>query len=459
MVFVVSEKNVLLGLATDGDVRRALLRGATLDTPITEIMNRNYISSTVHISDSQLLKLLSKDRARHIPLVDENNVLVDYASTARLHQIQVLQPNLSGNELAYVTECIKTNWISSKGLYVRKFEEMFATYCRTEDALAVSNGTVAIHLALEALHVGEGDEVIVPDFTFAATINAVLHAGATPVIVDVEPATWTMDVSELEEAITAKTKAIIPVHIYGHPCRMHEILDIAKNNRLFIIEDCAEALGSKYKDVPVGTFGDAATFSFFGNKTITTGEGGMVLFRDRKIAERAALLRDHGMSKERRYWHEEVGYNYRMTNIQAAIGVAQMERLDGFVERKRAIAGRYNERLLTLQGFEIPAEESWAYNSYWLYTVLVDSSAAIQRDELISKLLLNGIETRPAFFPLHEMPPYRKFAGEKSFTTTERIALHGLSLPSSVSLTDREIDTIVDSLTELIQVRDLITNH
>lgn len=456
IVFVVDNNRCLVGVTTDGDLRRALLSDATLSTNIREVMNTKFVSRTIDTPDIELMKLLSKDEIRHIPLVDANNILIDYVSTKRLHRIQVLEPNLSGNELEYVSDCIRTNWISSQGTYVKKFESIFSNYCNMEYALAVSNGTVAIHLALVALGIGEGDEVIVPDFTFAATINAVLYTGATPVIVDVDEATWTMSIHELEKAITTKTKAIIPVHIYGHPCHMNEIMEIAKSKGLSVVEDCAEALGSRYNNIPVGSFGDAATFSFFGNKTVTTGEGGMVVIKDEKIAERARMLRDHGMSKKRRYWHEEIGFNYRLTNMQAAIGVAQMERVEMFVQRKREIVKRYNEVFSKIEEFITPPEESWAFSSYWLYTILIKEVSAIRRDELIAKLLLNGIETRPTFYPLHEMPPYKKFALTKTFPVTSHIASCGLSLPSSVTLTDDEIDSIVDALKSIVDVRNLM---
>lgn len=456
IVFIVDGAGVMTGVITDGDVRRAMLSGGTLNDPAFKVMNRKFVARSIDVDNEELLSLLSSGKVRHIPLLDDGGRPVDYACLHRLRKIQVSQPLLTGNELAYVTECIKENWISSQGTYVREFEKMFAAYCNMPEALAVSNGTVALHLALLALGIGPGDEVIVPDFTFAASINAVLYTGATPVIVDVDDETWTMDPRQVEKAVTSKTKAIMPVHLYGQACRMDELAAIAAKNRLLVVEDCAEAIGTQYKDSPVGGFGDAAAFSFYGNKTITTGEGGMVLFKDYSVAEKARRLRDHGMDKRRRYWHEDVGYNYRMTNIQAAIGVAQMERVEEFVGKKKAIAGSYDNALGNMRGIRIPPRTSWGVNSYWLYTIIVDSTEAMERDEMIAKLLLNGIETRPVFFPLHAMPPYQKHAKGKSFPVTDYLSRNGMSLPSAVSLSSEDVQHVVSSIRSILGVRSLV---
>jgi perosamine synthetase len=350
-----------------------------------------------------------------------------------------MQPLLNGNELAYVSDCINTGWISSQGAYVRRFEKEFATYCGAEYAVAVSNGTVALHLALVALGIKEGDEVLVPDLTFAASINAIIYTGAIPVIVDVDKTTWTISLEDIEKNITSKTRAIMPVHLYGHPCRMDEIMDIAKKHNLLIIEDAAEAIGAKYKNKHVGVFGDASTFSFFGNKTITTGEGGMVFFKDKEAYEKAIVLRDHGMSKTKKYWHDYVGFNYRMTNLQAAIGCAQMERIDEFVNEKRKLAAFYNTLLSETGLFTLPPQEPWALNGYWLYTAILNESSPISRDELMQKLLKNGVETRAVFFPLHNMPPYQNYPTKSTFENSKFISEHGISLPSSVNITEEEL--------------------
>ncbi len=448
-LFVTDEDNVILGIITDGDIRRALLNDALLDSKIRIVMNRNFISLPIGTENSIVLNKIT-DSVKIIPLVDAENRLIDFASINKIRRISVASPVLTGNELAYVTDCIKTNWISSQGKYVRQFEEMFTAYHRGNKSLAVSNGTVALHLALEALGVGIGDEVIVPDLTFAASVNAILYTGATPVLVDIDPYTWNIDVDKAVKAVTTRTKAIMPVHLYGHPCDMDKIDALAKKHNLLIVEDCAEALGSYYKDQPVGMFGDASTFSFFGNKTITTGEGGMIVFKDADVAEKAAMLRDHGMQKNRRYWHAAVGYNYRLTNLQAAIGVAQFERLDEFVSAKRKIAKTYNETLGSFPYFQIPAEKLGTTNSYWLYTCMVRPNSPFTRDDLINYLNQHGIETRPVFFPMHIMPPYINFGQASTLQTSLNVSKCGISLPTSVSLTEIELTYICKTISTFV---------
>lgn len=457
--FIVNKAKKLVGVVTDGDIRRGLLAGVTLDTSVCKIMSTDFISLPIRASIEEIQAKLSQS-IRCIPLVDEEFRPVDYAGMNRMHQIPVMEPLLNGNELEYVTDCIKTGWISSQGKFVRQFESVFSEYCSMPYALAVSNGTVALHLALEALGVGEGDEVIVPDITFAASINAIIYTGATPVIVDVSLDTWTLDLYEVKRAITERTKAIMPVHLYGHPCDMDPLLDLAKKHHIFIIEDCAEALGSLYKGRPVGSFGDAATFSFFGNKTITTGEGGMVLLRDKQIYDHAHVLRDHGMSRDKKYWHDVVGYNYRMTNLQGAIGVAQMERLPEFVESKRRIANFYNKMFASLNEILCPPEATWSYNSYWLYTFLLNDQMNISRDELISKLLKNGIESRRTFYGLHEMPIYKQYIkDQKCFSNSELISKNGINLPSSVTLSSQELERIGKAVKSIIDTSQMSFHH
>ncbi|WP_279306060.1 aminotransferase class I/II-fold pyridoxal phosphate-dependent enzyme, partial [Leptospira ellisii] len=443
IVFVVDQNRKLLGALSDGDVRRSLLNGAVLSDPVVTVMNRNFFSLPVGTDNEKILSSFS-EQIRIIPLIDADGCIVDFATNKKVRQIPVAAPQLDGNELAYVTECIRTSWISSQGKYVREFENIFKEKMKVAGALAVSNGTVALHLALAALGIREGDEVIVPNFTFAASVNAILYAGAVPVLADIDPKTWNLSAETIRPLLTERTKAIMPVHLYGHPCDMDPILKLAREKDLFVVEDCAEALGSKYKGNEVGSLGDAATFSFFGNKTITTGEGGMVLFRNPEFAERAAILRDHGMSKEKRYWHIEVGFNYRMTNLQAALGVAQMERLDYFVSRKRSIAEYYNSIMKDMIGITLPPEEVWAWNSYWLYTFLLPEGNE-RRNTLTDRMNLDGIETRPVFYPIHIMPPYRNYI-RRDLSVSESISGRGFSLPSSVNLTEEDMYRVGDSL-------------
>lgn len=453
--FVVNKTGAIIGVLTDGDIRRSLLNGVSLNDLVDPVMQGQFTSLPVSTSPDKIQSALNS-KIRIIPLLDEKRVPVDYASVGRIHRIPIMEPLLDGNELQYVTECVKTGWISSQGAFVREFEKKMAEFCDMPYGLAVSNGTVALHLALVALGIGEGDEVIVPDITFAASINTIIHAGAVPVLADIMSDTWTIDPAEVEKLITKRTKAIMPVHLYGHPCHMDELTALARKHGLYIVEDCAESLGSEYKGRPTGSFSDAASFSFFGNKTITTGEGGMILFRDKKVYEKAAVLRDHGMSKERKYWHEFVGYNYRMTNLQAAIGVAQMERAGQFIEAKRRIARSYNEILSKIPGFTTPPEMTWAKNSYWLYTAMIGKETGISRDDLISKLLKNGVETRPAFYPLHIMPPYLRYIRpENSFSRADHFSANGISFPSSVTLKSIEIESIEKALGSIFSARAL----
>lgn len=443
------ENNTLVGVLTDGDIRRSLLQGGDINDCLEGVINRDFFSLSVDDSIEKIQKSLSK--YRYIPIINHCGELVDYASAANYSQIPLIKPLLDGRELEYVTDCILTGWISSQGKYVNLFEEAFSQYVGCSYCLAVSNGTVALHLALASFGIGPGDEVLVPNLTFAASVNPVLYVGATPVLIDVEPDTMAIDVNLAEQAITPRTRAIIPVHLYGHPVDMDQVMSLAKKYQLLVIEDCAEAIGSFYKGIHVGNWGNAAIFSFFGNKTLTTGEGGMVLFRDKSTRERARILRDHGMSPERRYWHNEVGYNYRITNLQAAVGVAQLERAGFFVERKRWIAEQYRKRLSLLSCLKLPQEYGDVINSYWLYTVLLTEELAPKRDQIIKSMKLNGIETRPVFYPMHRMPPYSAFAvNGASYSVSNYISDSGISLPSGITLEVSDIAKVCDSLAQAL---------
>lgn len=350
-----------------------------------------------------------------------------------MRNLPVAEPDLSGNERAYVLECIETAWVSSAGHFITDFEEAFARYCGTEHALAVSNGTVALHLAMTAMGIGPGDEVIVPDLTFAACANAVVHAGATPVFADIDPASWNLDPARVEACITERTKAIMAVHLYGNPCDLDALCALKEEHGLYLIEDAAEAHGARYGGRPAGSFGDVSCFSFYGNKTITSGEGGMCLTSDPALQEAMSRLRDHGMDPERRYWHDRVGYNYRMTNLQAAVGLAQLERLDEFVEKKRRIAQWYRQQLEGA-GFAFPAVPEEASCTYWLTSVLLPEGT--DRTRVQERLREVGIDTRPFFYPMHVLPP---FAQDGSFGVSESVSARGLNLPSGVTLGEDDV--------------------
>ena len=357
--------------------------------------------------------------------------------------IPVCEPTLGGNELKYVQQAIETNWISSAGSFIREFEARFAAACGTKYGIACANGTVALHLALATLGLEPGDEVIIPTFTMIATINAVTYCGATPVLVDNEPDYWQMDVQQVADKITPRTKAIVPVHIYGHPVDMDALNEIACRHGILVIEDAAEAHGAEYKGRRAGSLGAAAGFSFYGNKILTTGEGGMITTGDQEIARLAWNLRDHAFSSERHFWHKFVGFNYRMTNLQAAVGLAQVERLDELVAARRRNAALYTRLLQDIPGITTPPEAEWAKNVFWMYGILVDRQAyGMGRDQLRQVLADNGIETRTFFIPMHCQPVYwQAFRGQR-YPVAEALCRDGFYLPSSSSLTAGEIERV-----------------
>jgi len=366
--------------------------------------------------------------------------------------IPVAAPMLVGNERKYVMDCLDSTWISSNGKYIERFEGAFADFCGVKHAISCCNGTVALHLALMALGVGSGDEVILPTLTFVATANAVVHCGAQPIFVDSETESWNIDPILIEAKITPRTKGIIVVHLYGHPANMDPIVTIARRHGLFVIEDAAEAHGAEYKGQRVGAIGDIGTFSFFGNKIITTGEGGMVVTNDIDLASKLRELKDHGMDRNRRYWFPTIGYNYRMTNIEAAIGLAQLEKVDWHLQRRLEVVARYAEHLRAAPMIVWQSEKEWAKHVYWMFTILLDDdNAALGRDELMERLQVRGIETRPVFYPMHTLPPYRGSCQTHNYPIAERIARRGLNLPTGAGLTPEDIRYVCDTLLEFLR--------
>jgi perosamine synthetase len=361
-----------------------------------------------------------------------------------MYKIPVYRPSLAGNEKKYVNECLDSTWISSKGKFVNEFEENFAQYIGIKHATSVSNGTVAIHLALVALGIGEGDEVIVPTLTYIASVNAISYTNATPVFVDSLQDSWQIDYNDVRKKITKKTKAIMAVHLYGHPCEMDTLVAICKEHGLFLIEDCAEAIGTKYKGKHVGTFGHISTFSFFGNKTITTGEGGMVVTNDETLFDRSTHFKGQGLAKSREYWHDVIGFNYRMTNICAAIGLAQLEQIEKILENKRRVASLYSKFLKDSSvEFHNPINDE-VEHSYWMCSILAKDTD--EREKIRNILKLNGIETRPLFFPVHTMPMYAK--AFQSHPIAENLGWRGINLPSYPELTDEDIEFICNNIKE-----------
>ena len=365
-----------------------------------------------------------------------------------MNRIMVAQPKMVGNERKYVLDCLDTNWISSNGKYITAFEQAFATFCGVKHAIAANNGTTALHLALVGLGLQPGDEVIIPTVTYIATANAVRYCGATPVLVDVCPETVNIDPAEIEKKITAKTKGIIPVHLYGHPADMQAVNAVAKKHGLWVVEDAAEAHGAEVNGQKVGSIGDCATFSFFGNKIITTGEGGMITTNDDALAERLRLFRGQGMDPKRRYWFPVIGYNYRMTNIQAAIGVAQMEGIHTALAERDRLASWYNEALHSLKSkLVLPTQAGWAKQVYWMYNIFLREGNEQQRDNVMQRLDGMGIETRPVFYPMHVLPPY---AEETQYPMADLWSQRGINLPTHQDLTREDVQRVADALTSAL---------
>lgn len=360
--------------------------------------------------------------------------------------IPVAAPVLAGREREYVADCMDSGWISSAGKYVELFESEFAKFCGVRHAVSCCNGTAALHLALAALGVGPGDEVIVPTLTFVATANAVTYCGARPVFVDSEFETWNLDLEQVASKITPRTRGIVAVHLYGHPAEMGALRALAGRHGLFLLEDAAEAHGARYRGRPAGSLGDIGAFSFYGNKIIATGEGGMVTTDDDALASRVRLLRGQGMDPDRRYWFPVVGYNYRMMNIPAAIGLAQLERAGWHMRRRREVAARYKRMLGDVQGLGWQEEHEWARHAYWMFTALLRGDAADYRDRLMARLHDDGIETRPVFYPVHSLPPYREASRGEEFPVAESLARRGVSLPTWAGLSREDLGYVCERL-------------
>jgi perosamine synthetase len=364
-------------------------------------------------------------------------------------KISVACPVIGETEKRYVADCLDSGWISSIGSYISRFEEGFAKFCNVKHALTTNSGTTAIHLALVALGIGPGDEVIIPTLTYVATANAVRYCGAAPVLVDCDEETLNIDVRAIESKITGQTRAIIPVHLYGHPADMDPILEVAKKNRLYVVEDAAEAHGAKYNGRTVGSMGTCATFSFYGNKIMTTGEGGMVTTNDDELAAKLRLYRGQGMDACRRYWHAVIGYNYRMTNIAAAIGCAQLERVNEALARRKQLASWYASSLSQIPGLVLPKQKDYAEHVYWMYTVLLPKCSADTRDVVREILGSNGVDTRPVFYPMHVLPPYAEDLTR--YPKATECAARGMSLPTHELLTEEDVAYICEQVGSAIR--------
>lgn len=362
-------------------------------------------------------------------------------------KIPVSEPFVGDREIEYALDALKTGWISGlKGKYIDQLETGLSNYCNTEFGVACSSGTAALQLAIRVLDLGPGDEVIVPTFTNIASVLCIYYAGAKPVLVDAESDTWNMNTDNLSTYLTQKTKAILPVHIYGHPVNMDNVMKFAKKNNLFVIEDCAEAHGAEFEGKKVGSFGDVSCFSFYANKIITTGEGGMILTNNSDYARKARQLASLAFSDRDRYRHEFLGYNFRLSNVLAAVGAAQMQRIDEFVGKKRWIAKEYNKLLKDIEGIHLPTEKPWAKNVYWMYGITLDEKFKMTRDDLMNFLTQNDIESRAFFVPMHQQEVFHRkglFVNEQH-PVSEKLGRTGLYLPCSHKITSEQISHVCD---------------
>lgn len=370
-----------------------------------------------------------------------------------MNRISMACPVFNGNEKKYLMECIDTGWVSANGRFINEFEKQFAAACNTKYALACANGTVSLHLTLLGLGIGVGDEVIMPTLTYIATANCAVYCGATPIFVDSEPDTFNMDPAQIEAKITPRTKAIMPVHLYGLPCNMSEINRIAKKHDLYVIEDAAEAFGAKIGDQPTGSLSDVASFSLFGNKILTSGEGGVVVTSDETLYEKMKLLKGQGMSSSKRYWHEVVGYNYRMTNMQAAVGLGQLENGAWHLAQRQRIAQLYKKHLSGVIGelVQMQAEPEGYTNVYWMNNVVLLDTVKKSRDQVMQEMEAKNIEMRPVFYPMHIMPPY--YDASASLPVAERIAANGISLPSHAMLSEDDVAYVCESLKAILRAK------
>jgi len=450
-IVFVTENDSLIGSVTDGDIRRSLLNGGSLTDSPNKIINFNVKTLSIKSSPVEIHQAFSS-AITHVPIVDEKLRIVRILRKGERSVIPLCEPNLGELESSLVNQAIDGNWISSAGAFVQQFEILFSQYIGSKNAVAVSNGTIGLVMALKLLNIGIGDEVLVPNLTFGATANAVIQVGAKPIFVDVLYGSFAIDPKLISDKVNTRTKAIIPVHLYGQVGPLEEILKVANKFNLKVIEDAAEAIGTKYKGKHVGTFGDIGVFSFFANKTITTGEGGMVVFQDTSYLRNSTLMRSHGFSPEEKYWHQVWGSNFRITNLQAAIGVAQMSRINELVEAKLLMAEHYNKGFVQLfKKYLIQTDQKpETTNSYWLYTIRLKQKELVS--ELHTYLISSGIEVRRVFHPLNVQPAFADSGqSQENFPVSKLIYEEGLCLPSSTSISIEDQDYVIHKVTTFFE--------
>jgi perosamine synthetase len=454
-VLIVDENSKLLGIATDGDIRRALLSEKKIDIPIQRIMHKNPITAKEGTSVSGLLEIMSKNEIQELPIINNKGVLVDLVLLREIKNIPLSYPDISHKEVEIINQVLATPFLSI-GPKIKEFEKKIAKFIGTKYAVAVNSGTSGLHLCIRSLDIKDGDEVITSPFSFIASANCILFERANPVFVDVDENTLCIDADKIEEKITPKTRAILPVHVFGHACQMDKIMKIAKKHNLAVIEDVCEAIGAEFKGRKVGSFGDTAVFAFYPNKQITTAEGGMIVTNNEKIAKLCQSMRNQGRD-EGNAWlsHSRLGYNYRMSELSAALGSVQMDRINEILEKRQKIANLYNEKLKNIRGIKIPHIALGTKISWFVYVIRLNHKkfSRDDRNKIIKKLEAKGVSARDYFPPIHLEPFYTKMFGYKKgdFATTEAVSESTIALPFYNNLTEKEIGYVCDSIKEIIK--------
>jgi perosamine synthetase len=454
VAMIIDADGKLIGIATDGDIRRALVSGMSIETKVAKIMNKKPITANIKTAPSELLKIMIEKGIHEIPLIDDNGLLADVALAKDLRTIPLSSPDITHKEVEAITQVLSTSYLSI-GPKAAEFEKKMANYIGVKYGIAVNSGTSALHLCIRSLDIKDDDEVITTPFSFIASANCVLFERAKPVFVDIDKNTLCIDADKIEEKITKNTKAILPVHIFGHSCDMDKIIQIAKKHNLAVIEDACEALGAEYKNTKVGTFGDIAVFAFYPNKQITTGEGGMVLTNNEKIAELCRSMRNQGRDENEQWLvHARLGYNYRMSELGAALGVAQIDRVEEILEKRQFVAEMYNRKLTGIKGVKIPYIATDVKISWFVYVIQLDGDIFTNenRNTIIYELRQKGISCREYFPAIHLQPFYVKMANYKrgDFLVTESVSDLSIALPFYNSITEADVDYVCESLREVV---------